>query len=385
MKICIATTAFPRWPRDSRGTFIWGAAQAIAAQGAEVRVIAMHNPGTKTCETLGAIQVIRPRYMWPEKLEILQKEGGGLPAMWRKSPMAWLVFWPFLAAHTLAIGQYAKDCDLIHANWTLSAAACIASRIYHRRPVVVTLHGSDMMQATRLPFVGQITQAVLLQCDRVIAVSHFLADRARALGIPGEKIKVLSDGVDTDTFLPLPGTREPLLLFVGALTETKGIKYLIQALPSILRRLPEYHLALIGEGPQKEELARLADALGMTEHVQFVGTQSPTQVRDWMQRAQLLVLPSLEEGLGVVLLEALACGTPCVATAVGGIPEVILPEVGQLVPPASVPAMAEAITALLTDAERWRALSQNARQYAEQKYSWEAIAHQLIQTYQDLL
>src|SRR3989304_6742040 len=123
MKVCIVTTSFPRWPQDTKGTFVLEAARAVREQGVKVRVIAMHNPGSKTKEVFPPdIEVIRPRYLWPERWEVLQTEGGGLPTLWKRRPLARPALIPFFITHTLAIMRYSRDCDLVHANWTLAAA-----------------------------------------------------------------------------------------------------------------------------------------------------------------------------------------------------------------------------------------------------------------------
>lgn len=382
MRVCIVTTAFPRWPGDGRGTFILDAARALRAQGAQVRVIAMHSPGAKTREMMDSIEVIRPRYLWPERLEVLQKEGGGLPIVWRRSYLARLAILPFGLAHILAVVRHARNTDIIHANWTLSAAAAWVGQFLHRRPFVVTIHGSDIFQAVRLPFVARLTRIVLKQSSRVVAVSRSLADTAIALGLPAGLVDIVPDGVDTDWFRPASAEREPLIMYVGSLIERKGLRFLIQAMPEVLRRFPRYKLIIVGEGPQWAELAHLARSLAITEQVIFTGAQTPAQVSQWMQRARLFVLPSVEEGLGVVLLEALACGTPCVATRVGGIPDVLSSEVGFLVPPADHIALADAVTALLENPDLWENLSVNARAQAVQRYSWKSIAARLMQIYQ---
>lgn len=383
LKICIATTSFPRWRDDGRGTFVWEAARAIHGQGNEVRVIAMHNPGSKTHEYWDGIEIFRPRYLWPERLEILQKEGGGLPVMWRKSQWTKLVIWPFLLVHTIAIADHARGCDIIHANWTLSAAAALAGHPVHRRPILLTTQGSDLVRAARMPMMGWITRQVLQGCKQVIALSHALAQTASAIGFAQDRVMVIPNGVDIRFFSPSPlEERGHLILFVGALSEIKGVTYLIASLPKVVARLPQYRLVIIGEGPLRDELLTLAHRLGVEGHVEFLGSQPPAQVRQWMRRARLFVLPSREEGLGVVLLEALASGTPCVASDVGGIPEVIVPEVGQLVPPADADAIADAISTMLTLPEaRWREFSRNARQRAEERFDWAIIARQLVSAY----
>ena len=134
---------------------------------------------------------------------------------------------------------------------------------------------------------------------------------------------------------------------VCRLNERKGVRYLLAAMPAVFRCLPHFRLVLVGDGPQDQMLMGLAQELGILDSVTFLGFQPQEEVRAWMQRTKLLVLPSLEEGLGVVLLEALACGTPVVASHVDGIPEVITPEVGVLVQPADTAALGTAIQSVL--------------------------------------
>jgi glycosyltransferase involved in cell wall biosynthesis len=386
LKVCIVTTSFPRWLDDSRGTFVYEAAQALSEHNVRVRVVAMHNPGAKTREWLGPIEVIRPRYMWPERWEILQKEGGGLPVMWQSNRLTGLILAPFLIAHFIAIARYARGFDVVHANWTLSAAVALAARVVHKRPVAVTVHGSDLVRATRLPFVKSITREVLRRCDRVLAVSSTLAKMAIALGVPVSCVQVMPNSVDIRQFSPPDRDREPVMLFVGSLAEIKGIRFLIQAVPAVRARWPEYRLVVVGEGPLRAELAALAETLGVSSAVQFLGPLPPGQVRDWMRRARLLVLPSLEEGFGVVLIEALACGTPSVASRIGGIPDVIVPEVGVLVPPADVEALTQGISSILAlSPVQYAEVSRLARRRAEIHFSRDIIARMLMDVYRSVL
>ena len=384
MKVCIVTTQFPRWIGDHRAPFVYEAARALQARGLAVRVVAMHRPGVKVKENWHGIEIIRPRYL-PEKWEVLQTESGGLPDVWRRRPMARLAFLPFILVHTLGTARFARDCDIVHANWTLSGAAAWASSVWHRKPFVVTVQGSDIFQATRLPLVSLITRMVLTRAARVLALSHALADATISLGVPAGQVEVVPNGVDTDRFRPTAKEREAIILFVGALIERKGARYLIEAFPMVGRELPRARLVIVGEGSQREELMELSRHMGVAERVIFAGGQTQEQVRHWMQHARVFVLPSLEEGLGVVLLEALACGTPCVATRVGGIPDVVTPEVGLVVPPGDVHALATAIREVLEDRVRWNVLSQQARTRAVEQYSWKIIATRILQIYQSQL
>jgi glycosyltransferase involved in cell wall biosynthesis len=125
----------------------------------------------------------------------------------------------------------------------------------------------------------------------------------------------------------------------------------------------------------------LTEELNLEEHVTFLRFQPQNEVLAWMQKAKLLVLPSLEEAQGVVLLEALACGTPLVASRVDGIPEVVTPDVGILVPPADSQALSEAIQGILGDRQGWRVMSQQARRRAVSCYSWDRTASQFMSLY----
>ncbi len=184
MRICVVTTTFPRWSGDGQGPFIWGATRAVRDLGVDVRVVAMHNPGSATHEILDGIEVWRPRYWWPEDREALRREGGGLPVMWERYPWVRAQIAPFSVVHAAATARHARGCDLIHAHWSLSAAAAVAGRAAHRRPIVATLQGSDLYRAAAGRAGARLTREVLLRCDRITVLSRSLAERAGDIGIP---------------------------------------------------------------------------------------------------------------------------------------------------------------------------------------------------------
>lgn len=384
MRVCMVTTSFPRWTGDGQGSFIWEAARAVARKGIQVRVIAMHSPGARTHEFMDGIEVIRPRYWWPERWEILRNEGGGLPITLRKYRLARLQLFLFGFVQAATIARFAPTSDVIHAHWTLSAAAALLGRWIHHVPILVTLQGSDIFQAASFPKGAAITKSILLRCDCITALSCALAEAARAIGV-SRPIHIIPNGVDTAQFVPDPMVeREDIILYVGSFIERKGVKYLLDAVADVFPTLPSYRLVLIGEGPQYFYLKRLTEQLGIAERVVFLGFQPQDQVRSWMQRAKVLVLPSLEEGQGVVLLEALACGTPVVASQVGGISQVVTEEVGILVPPANSMLLAKAIYNILSAPNYWAELSSNARERVVRHYDWGFIADLYIEIYKTL-
>jgi len=382
MKICIATTAFPRWQDDFRGIFVYEAARALVKQGCQVKVVAMHNPGAKTHEVLNGIQIIRSPYA-PQKWEILQRDSAGIPAVWKASPWARFLLIPFFLTHTAAIARQARDCDLIHANWTLSAISAWAGYPLHRKPFLVTVQGSDIFQATKISPIRTVTNLALKKTNQVLALSQSLAEEtSRVTGIRQELIHVVPNGVNLEKFMfAEPQTRENLLLFVGSLIERKGGQHLIDAMPQVLQQFPGYQLVMIGEGPLKETWQAQISRLGLQDQVKLIGTQSQAEIAAWMRRARLFVLPSLEEGQGVVFVEALASGLPCLGTNVGGIPDVVTPQVGRLVAPGNSSELTQAIYDILEDQAGWEAMCFAARQRAEAHYDWDRIAARLIEIY----
>jgi glycosyltransferase involved in cell wall biosynthesis len=384
MKICFVTTNFPRHLSDSEGTFVWELARAVASYGHRVRVIAQHWPGLPVHAWMEDIEVIRPHYWWPESRDVLRRGGGGLPIIWRESWLARLQMVSFITVHTLTTAHYARGYDVIHAQWTLSAGAAWLGRMVHRRPILVTLQGSDIFQVIPNRVGARLTSFVLRRCDQITAISQALANATATVGIPRSKITVIPNGVNVTQFVPSAECRRPLILYVGTLIKRKGVSYLVKAMAEVAEVHPSSWLIVVGEGPEQTTLERLATDLGLTHRVIFPGLQSREMVRQWMQQAKLLVLPSVEEGLGVVLLEALACGTPIIGTEVGGIPDVVVPEVGLLVPPANSELLAEAICELLSSDSQWSHMSKHARLQAEKHYDWSRIAAQFIKIYEEI-
>lgn len=382
MKISIITTAFPRWENDFRGIFIFKAAQTIAKKGNQVTVVAMHNPGAKTRELIDQVTVIRPQYA-PEKLEILQKDSAGIPAVWKKHPLARLLIIPFFFVHVVACIKTSRNTDIIHANWTLSGfAALIASKILNKK-YILTVQGSDIFEGKKIPLVRNVTKTVLNQAGMVIALSSGLAHEVENFGIATSKVKIIPNGVDTTQFsYQERDTPNPNILYVGSLIPRKGLDFLIRSIPILLKQNPNVTLTVIGEGEQRQEYEELANFLGISDKVFFLGTQTQDEVSIIMRNAAVFCMPSLEEGQGVVFVEALASGTPCVGSRVGGIPDVISNDVGILVPPGDEKAIANAIYDLISDTERWKVFSRASRKRAETKFDWNKIADEILSVYQ---
>ena len=386
MKVCMTATTFPRWAGDGQGAFVWGLARALTRQGVTVAVVALHTPGAAEHETIEGIEIFRPRYWWREADELLRKDGGGLPITLRRYPLARVQLVPFFIGHMRAIAAVGRDAEIVHAHWTISGGAAVWSRPVHRRPVIVTVQGSDIFQVPNLPFGATYTRHVLGQCQRATTLTEALYRAAKRIGVDEHKLTVIPNGVDIHEFVPaLTPKREKVILFVGFLIKRKGVAFLLDAAVKVIARHPDYRIVILGEGPEEGALREQTVRLGIEKAVRFLGFQPQAVVRDWMQRAQLFVLPSVEEGQGVVLLEALASGTPVIGSDVDGITEVITPAVGRLFPAGNSAALAEQILELVEDETLRLQLGLAARRRAEAEYDWDRLALEYITLYRQVL
>lgn len=284
--------------------------------------------------------------------------------------LCWLLSLLLQRGRRVRLGRY----DCILASWAYPdavAAGWLARML--GVPYVVKVHGSDLnVQASHMLRRVQI-RAALRHAAAVVAVSGALADKAQQLGVPPARVHTLYNGVDMDRFAP--GSRlearerlgvagdGPLLLYVGNLKAAKGCMDLLEAFPPVLAKQPQARLFYVGAGAFGVELAARAAALHCADRVRLVGAVAHDQLPDWFRAADLLCLPSHNEGVPNVVLEAMACGTPVVASQVGGIPEVVPNHAGILVPPRQHERLSAALNEAL--ALRWdaAAISDHARHF----------------------
>jgi glycosyltransferase involved in cell wall biosynthesis len=259
----------------------------------------------------------------------------------------------YAASIAPAIRRYRGKVDVVLGSWAYpdGFAAVIAARLLGV-PCVVKLHGSDINVMAKLPVPRRLISWALPRAARVVAVSRALADEVVLLGVPRDRVAVVMNGVDAALFRPrdraaargelgLPAG--PLALFVGNLKEEKGVLDLARAWDRVARDLPDATLAIVGGGP-----ARPALEATLPPRATLFGPQPLAAIPTWLAACDVVVLPSHVEGTPNVVLEALACGRRVVASAVGGVPDVLTSAtLGTLVPPRAPERFAEALTQAL--------------------------------------
>jgi teichuronic acid biosynthesis glycosyltransferase TuaC len=278
--------------------------------------------------------------------------------------------------------------DLIDAHYFYPdgvAAVLLGRRL--GKPVVITARGTDVNLLPEYGVPRRLVRWAAAQAAGIVTVSEALRERLIELGVPGNRIEVLRNGVDLELFAPqerAAARRElgrdakgPVVLSVGWLAPQKGFDLVIRAAAA----LPDTLLVIVGEGPEKAALQRLARDLQTGERVRFLGTMPQQRLATLCNAADVLVLASAREGLPNVVLEALACGTPVVATAVGGLPEIVrVRAAGRLVQERTPEAIAAALRDLLADPPARAAV----RAYAE-RFGWGPTTAGQIRLFRSIL
>ena len=286
--------------------------------------------------------------------------------------------------------------SLLHTHdYKTDLLGLVAARLA-KVPCVATVHGYVFV-SLRLRIYRMLDLLALRFFPRIITVSEDLRRQLLAAGLPGEKVVTARNAIDAETFafqnaqigpqlrqqLGI-GRHQPLITAVGRLIPGKGHRYFLEAARQVLRTRPEAHFLVVGEGRQRDGLETLTAALGIRDAVSFLGFRQ--DVAALMKASDLIVLPSLEEGLPVVLLEALALAKPVVATAVGGVPEVVRhKETGLLVPPKDQKQLAETMLYLLRNPEEGKKLAERGRQLVSQQFNVETTARKIAQVYGEVL
>ena len=259
------------------------------------------------------------------------------------------------------------------------------------------LHIPLRVAARRVDFPLRSPRPYRWFCDRVVCVSRAVKEVCREGGLPEDMLRVVHDGVDPARSdagdrqrgrqsLGL-GNDQPLLLCVAKLTDHKGHRFLLDALPAVIQKLPNAVLALAGDGELQETLRRQAEQLGILPHVRFLGFRG--DVHDLIHAADLFVLPSHMEGLCSTLIDVMLAGRPIVATTAGGIPDLLGRDesgdgpVASLVPPRDGPALAEAIIQALASPDRCMAMQELARRRAMQHFTADCMVEATLAIYRE--
>lgn len=324
-KLLVLASTYPRWPGDPEPSFVHELSRRLIG-AFDVTVLCPHAQGTPGREVMDGVQVIRYRYA-PASLEILVNDGGIVTNLKRR-PWAWLLVPGFLLLQAWALWRLVRteQPEVIHAHWLIPQGllvAALGALGFRVPPFLVTSHGADLFALRGRAF-DALKRFVLHRAAAATVVSQGMLEKVVRIGGDVSRVAVEPMGVDLqERFRPDPEVRrsQAELLFVGRLVEKKGLRYLLDAMPRILGQCPQASLTVAGFGPEEAARRAQAEHLGIAGRVNFLGAVPQAGLPELYRRAAVFAAPFVEtasgdqEGLGLVVVEALGCGCPVVISS----------------------------------------------------------------------
>jgi len=242
-----------------------------------------------------------------------------------------------------------------------------------------------------MPLVLIQEKKIYEKASKILALSSYTAQSIqKQYGIPAEKILVVHFPIDTDKFKPSKSGERIMdgdfLLMVGRITDPrKNVELLLKSFAIIKTKFPNLNLVIIGDKPQSNNLEKFCTKLGIRDSVHFLGRMNREEIITYYNQAKLFILPSLQEGLGIIVLESMACGTPVVSTKCGGPEEIIIDgENGYLVENNNLDELTHAVCKLLEDDELRKRMGEKAREHIQNNYSLQKVGYKFIAAYKEV-
>jgi len=396
-RVLVLTSTFPRWENDTEPAFIFELSRRLAASF-DVTVLSPRTPGSKRQEDMAGMRVIRFPYFFG-RWEKLAMHGGGILNHLKTNPVYYLMVPFFLLGQLLAVSHLLRNerFDVIHAHWLIPQGfiAALSLLITRRKiPLLCTSHGGDLF-ALKGKDLQRLKRWVMDKSAALTVVSKAMKTTVVDMGIVPDKVEVIPMGVDLKgLFTPDPRVQRKTdeLLFVGRLVEKKGVHFLLEAMPAVLKKYPTVRLILAGSGPMEQELQQQAQRLQISDKVCFLGMVSQTELPAMYRKATLAIFPFIvaksgdQEGFGLVQVEAMGCECPIIAGDLPAIHDIVIHEEnGLIVESGNIRALADAIIQTLDDKDLRLKLAEKARMQVMERFDWEVIAGKYGKIYQALL
>ncbi|MEH1860691.1 MAG: glycosyltransferase [Nostoc sp.] len=384
--LLVISSVYPETVDANHGAFVREAIVRLQQPEIKFTVFAPAYEGSKSC-ILDGVKVYRFRYCL-KRFENLVRDGA--PTKLKRQPL-----YLFVAALYILLGtcQLFWVCckekpDLLQVHWPFphGLMALPASRVLGI-PMVFSFHGAELLLANRFGFVANVLRWMIPMSAIVTANSSFTQGLIRKLYDRPVTIIPYGMTIEVKPSKLRPQGADPRLLFVGRLDERKGLRYLLEALPTVLQHQP-VRLRIVGKGILESEIRAQCQALGLEDVVDFLGFVTKEELADEYASCDIFVLPAIidskgdTEGLGIVMIEALAHEKPVIASAVGGIIDVIRSgKTGLLVPEKDPSILAKAIIGLLANPEQASEMGRKGFQDVQSRFSWSKITPLWQQTF----
>lgn len=387
--LLVLTSTFPRDNTDATPPFVWELSRRLTSHF-KVTVLAPRSKGTRKREDIDNVTIQRFTY-WCNTRRLLA-DGAILPTL-KMHPWLALQIPTFILSELFSVWRLVRkeNISLVHAHWIIPQGfVCALYNCLSRKKLktLVTSHGADMFGLRHFIF---LKKWILNSSDIVTSVSGELKQKIEQLNTRKTlPVEVFPMGVDFIQFHPLHRNehlktkyyiRGPFLLFVGRLSEKKGVHFLLHALPAIIREFTATKLLIIGDGEEKDTLTQLVNELDIGDAVHFCGGIPNNRLREYYATADIFIGPSItaqngdREGFGLVFVEAMGSGTVTIGTNLPAISDIISDgKTGVIVEQQSAPAIAEAVINILKNPEQYDRIARKGAESVRDKFDWSVIA-----------
>lgn len=388
-KLLVVTSTFPRWKNDTDPPFVYELSKRLTSDF-DVCVHTPHYQGSLTRETMDGVKIHRFRYF----IEYFERLAGGqgVVTKLRRNKFYYLLLPFFLSAQFLSLLLLvaAIKPDVIHAHWLIPQGLLAALiKKFYSIPVVVTAHGADVFSMRQGVFIW-LKKYIVNKADRIVTVSKSLAKVLVDDTQTSIEPDVISMGVDATLFSPRYRSKTirerydihgPFLLFVGRLTEKKGVQYLVDSMAFVVAEIPKAKLLIVGHGELEKELKKRVEQFGLQEVVLFAGGQVNKDLPVYYASADIFIGPSIRtddgdsEGFGLTFVEAAMSGCLLIGTKTGGIEDIISDgQTGFLVPPEDASALAESIIFTINHMSDMETIRKKSRENCIEKFDWGVVS-----------
>ena len=385
VRVLFVVTAYPRFEGDVITPWLVELVQRLRRRGVEVSVLTSAYRGLGD-QVIAGVRVFRFRYFF-KRFERLTHEETAVDRM-KRGPVNFLLPLFYLVFGSRAIVRLTRRerFDIIHVHWPFPHILLgVLGQRFGRALLYSSFYGVEIrllkrkLAVLRKPFTCLVNRS-----DRITAISNHTAQGLS--GIVRKPVAIIPFSAAIDGRRARTRDRQEII-FVGRLVSRKGVRYLLDGFHRVHQALP-HRLVIIGSGPRRAELEAQARQLGIAHRVFFTGTIPDEARNEHYRSCSFLVLPAVydekgdTEGLGVVLLEAMSCGKPVIASGIGGITDIVADRKnGLLVPPADAEALGRAIKTLAQHDGLRRQLGRAARKTVDEKFNWDKIVDDLLRLY----
>jgi glycosyltransferase involved in cell wall biosynthesis len=287
-----------------------------------------------------------------------------------------------------------KDMDIVHVQWPIpNGLGALFLKKFFKIPYINTIHGEEVYLSKRYHTLF-ILKSMVNNSSKTITNSSATLKSCLDGGLDQNKLKIIPFGVDSSYFKPLNVDKNEEIfeiLSVGYLIERKGFKYLISAVKEVLKVHNNVRLKIVGSGPEEQPIKNQINEFDLEKHVEIISNISDEELLKMYNSSDLFVLPSIvdsqgnTEGLGVVLLEAMACKLPVIGSNIGGIPDIVHDgETGLLFPQKNVSELSKSINKIIENPDISERIAESGYQMVKDNFSWERIAKDYIDVYNSL-